>query len=132
MNMINLSEFAGGAVDERFNIELQEVLENMQNLNTDPLKARTITLKITLKGNADRNLSDVLVDAKTSLVPANGISATLMLDRDKKGKAVAAELKSGIPGQSFISDNGDVLDDKGKAVLSDEEIKKSSKVVNFK
>lgn len=132
MNMINLSEFAGGAVDERFNIELQEVLENMQDLNTDPLKPRTITLKITLKGNDERNLSSVLVDAKTSLVPANGIAATLLLDHDKSGKPVAAELKSGIPGQSFISDNGEVLDDKGKAVMTDEEIQKVSKVVNFK
>lgn len=132
MNMINLSEFAGGAVDERFNIELQEVLENMQNLNTDPLKARTITLKITLKGNSDRNLASAVVDAKSSLVPANGISSTLILDQDKKGNPVAAELKSGIPGQSFISDKGEVLDDKGNTIMTNEEIKQASKVVNFK
>jgi len=132
MNMIKLSEFAGGAVDERFNIELKEVLENMQDLNTDPLKNRSITLKITLKGNADRNLSSVLVDAKSTIVPADGISATLILDRDEKGSPVAAELKSGIPGQSFISDSGEILDDKGQTVMTEEEIRQATKLVNFK
>lgn len=132
MTNIKLSDFAGGAVDERFNIELEEVLKNINDLNTDPSKKRKITITVTMTGNDERNLSSVLVEAKTVLVPAMGISSTLLLDHDEKGKPVAAELKSGIPGQSFISEQGEVLDDKGQAVLSDEEIEKSSKVVNFK
>lgn len=132
MNMIKLSDFAEGAVDERFNIELQEVLENMQDLNTDPLKNRSITLKITLKGNADRNLSSVVVDAKTSLVPADGISTTLILDHDEKGQPVAAELKSGVRGQSFFNDNGEVLNDKGEVLPSEVTAEEVSKIVNFK
>ena len=116
---INLSEFADGAVDERFNHELQKVLENLADLNTDPLKARKITLTMTLKGSEQRNISNVSVEAKTTLAPAIGIESTLLLDYDDKGKPVAAELKSGIPGQSFISTDGEVLDDKGKPVVEE-------------
>lgn len=129
MNMVNLSTFAEGAVDERFNIELAKVLENLQDLNTDPLKTRKITLTITMKGSEQRNLANVSVDAKTALAPAIGIESTLLLDYDKEGKPVAAELKSGIPGQSFISDQGEVLDDKGKPVVDSE---KTEKVVQFR
>lgn len=132
MTNIKLSEFAGGAVDERFNLELQEVLKNINDLNTDPTKKRKITITVTMTGNDDRDLSSVLVEAKTVLVPAMGISSTLILDHDEKGKPVAAELKSGIRGQSFISEDGEILDDKGQAVLTDEDIKQSSKLINFK
>jgi hypothetical protein len=52
-NMINLTEFADGAVAERVNIELQKVLENLTDPNTDPKKVRTITVEISMKGEID-------------------------------------------------------------------------------
>lgn len=98
----------------------------MADLNTDPVKARKITLTITLKGSEQRNLSNVMVDSKIAIAPPIGIETTLLLDKDNKGNAVAAELKSGIPGQSFISQDGEILDDKGKPV------EEPSNVINFK
>lgn len=127
MPNIKLSNFAEGAVDERFNLELKKALENLADLNTDPLKARKITLTITLKGNEERDIASVDVTGKVALVPANGISARIMIGSEN-GKLVANELKSGVPGQMFVDDNGDVLDDKGEPVPEE----KSGNVVNFK
>ena len=50
--MIDLSGLADGAVSERFQLELQRVLENIADPNTDPKKARTLTLTLTLNCKA--------------------------------------------------------------------------------
>ena len=125
---LNLSNIANGAVDERFNLELVKVLKNIADLNTDPGKARKITLTVTFKGGTERNMAKVSVDAKTTLAPAIGIETVLLLDHDKNGP-VANELKSGVPGQSFISEDGEVLDDIGKPVLVEKE---DNNLINFK
>ena len=130
VKMVELSKLANGAVDERLNIELQKVLENIQDENTDGTATRKITLSITLKPNKERSLANVSVQAKTTLAPATGIGSVLILDVDGKGNAVAAELKSGAPGQSYFNDDGEVLNDKGKPVLVEDP--KQNKVLGFK
>lgn len=130
VKMVELSKLANGAVDERLNIELQKVLDNIQDENTDAIAARKITLAITLKPDETRSLANVSVQAKTTLAPAISIGSVLMLDVDTKGNAVAAELKSGIPGQSYFNEDGEVLNDKGKPVLVEES--KQNKVLGFK
>lgn len=125
--IVDLNEFAGGAVSEKFNIELQKVLENISDPNTDFKKARKVTLVVTLKSNENRNLANVSVEAKSSIAPPQPIGTELLIDTDKDGRITGAELKSGIPGQMYVSEDGEVLDDKGlkpKAV--------DSKVVGFK
>lgn len=54
----NLSEMSNGAVNERFNYELQKVVENICDPNTDPKKKRKITL--TWKLAAIRNIKKYL------------------------------------------------------------------------
>ena len=43
---LNLAEMANGAFMEQFNIELKKVLANIADPNTDPKKARKITLVV--------------------------------------------------------------------------------------
>ncbi|MGD6778815.1 replication terminator protein [Sutcliffiella horikoshii] len=116
--IINLSDFAEGAVAERVNIELQKALENLADPNTDPKKARTITLKITMKGDDKRDLANVTVTANTKLAPAKDIETRIVLDRDGKGKVVGQELKSGARGQTFVDVEGDVSTDTGEKIIS--------------
>jgi len=40
MTRINLATLAGGAAQERFNYELQKVLENISDANTEPKTKR--------------------------------------------------------------------------------------------
>jgi hypothetical protein len=116
-NMIDLSNFADGAVAERVNIEIQKVLENLADPNTDAKKARTITVKITMKGDEKRDLANVSVQASSKLAPAKEIETKIVLDRDGRGKIVGQELKSGVKGQVFMDSDGDVAEDTGKKIV---------------
>jgi uncharacterized protein YuzE len=114
---INLSSFADGAVSERFNIELLKVLENISDPNTDPKKSRKLQLNITLKGNENRDIASVGIQAKTTLAPAKDIESNIVLDYDSNGKVIGSELKSGIKGQTYVNEDGEVVDDKGNDIV---------------
>ncbi|PUB12599.1 replication terminator protein [Paenisporosarcina sp. OV554] len=128
--IIDLNTFAGGALAEKVNIEMQKALENIADPNTDHKKARKVTVSITLKANERRNLANVIVDTKSTLVPAVGVESELIIDFTPEGDITGAELKSGIPGQAFISDDGEILDDKGKPLPAEKP--KNQKIVQFK
>lgn len=128
--IIDLNTFAGGALAEKVNIEVQKVLENIADPNTDHKKARKVTVSITFKANEKRNLANVVIDTKSALTPSLGVESELIIDYTSSGEVTGAELKSGIPGQSFISDNGEILDDKGMQIPA--EVPTIQKVVQFK
>lgn len=115
--MIDLTDFAGGAVAERFNIELQRVLENIADPNTDPKKPRKLILTLTVKADENRDIANVSIQTKTSLVPAKDIETKIVMDYDAKGNVVGAELKSGAKGQIFIDDDGEIADDRGNKII---------------
>lgn len=118
---IDLNTFANGALAERANEELQRILENIADPNTDAKKKRKLTLSITLSADNKRDVILTNVMAKSTLAPAEPIEAKILMDLDNHGKVTGAELKSGIKGQTYIDvETGDVHDDIG------------SKVINFK
>ena len=113
---LNLAEMAQGAFMEQFGIELAKVLTNIKDPNTDPKKARKITLTATLKANEDREIATFEVQSKAALVPAKPLATTIIIDKDGDGKVVAAELKSGQKGQTFLDEDGEVKDDVGNVI----------------
>lgn len=118
---IDLNTFANGALAERANEELQKILENIADPNTDAKKKRKLNLTITLSADNKRDVILTNVIAKSVLAPAEPIEAKILMDLDNSGKVTGAELKSGIKGQTYIDvETGDVHDDVG------------SKVINFK
>ena len=50
---ITLFDLMDGAVKERAGLVLKQVLENIRDLNTDPCKARTLTVKFTFAADGD-------------------------------------------------------------------------------
>ncbi|SFG09882.1 hypothetical protein [Sporolactobacillus nakayamae] len=114
---INLQTLAGGAVAERFNRELQQVLNNIADPNTDAKKKRKLTITVTFAPKEDRSLANISVLAKKGLVPAKEIETSFMLGQDQNGHVVAKELVSGIPGQTFIDQDGDIASDNGEKVV---------------
>jgi hypothetical protein len=120
---INLQELAGGAVSEKFNRELQKVLNNIADPNTDAGKVRTIELKIKLKADEKRDVINATVSAVSKLAPAKEVETKIMLGRDNAGRVVGAELKSGIPGQTFIDEAGDVAEDDGTKIIDLRKVK---------
>lgn len=116
MPKINLSNLANGSVAERIDMELQRVLENIADPNTDPKKARKLTVTVTLKADEKRDIANVSIQTKSTVVPAKDVETKFVLDRDNSGKVVGAELKSSAKGQMMIDKDGDVADDKGEKV----------------
>lgn len=116
MGKIDLTNFADGAVAERFDQALQQVLENIADPNTDPKKARKITVTLTVKADEKRDIANVSIQTKTALTPAKEVETRIVVGMDGGGKVVGAELKSGSKGQMFIDSEGDVAEDTGKKV----------------
>lgn len=111
-NMISLDNFADGALAEKFNLALVEVLNNIRDMNTDFKPKRKVTLELTIVPSEDRELAEVIINTKTKLAPAKAVPAILIIDTDGRGNALASEFKKQIPGQStMIADpeTGEVL-----------------------
>lgn len=88
---VSLETLGQGAALERFNLALQDVLDNIQDLNTDPKKARTVTLKATIKPSDDREVGSIMVDVVSKLAPIAPFDVRVFLGRDKDGKGYASE-----------------------------------------
>jgi uncharacterized protein YuzE len=114
---LNLAEMAQGAFMEQFHRELNQVLTNIADPNTDPKKARKITLTMTLKPDENREVVTVETQSKSTLVPPKPLGTTIIIDRDNDGSVVGAELKSGQKGQMYMDQEGEVRDDRGNKVV---------------
>ena len=104
VNEITLANLANGAMEERFNGVLAEVLENIVNPNTDAKKIRKITLTIAFAPREDREFAAVAFDVKPTLAHARPVGTGIMIGQDGAGKVVAAEYRNTIPGQLGLED----------------------------
>ena len=118
-DLLTLANMAGGAVLERFNIEMQKVITNIADPNTDPKKKRSVTIKVTVSPNEQRNMAVLDIETKPVLVPAMPVNTSIVIDRDKKGNVVAAELLSNHPMQRMIdTETGEIVDGISSAKLT--------------
>lgn len=111
-NMINLEKFAEGALAEKMNGALKEVLENIQDPNTDFKLKRKLTLEMTFVSGEDRELAEVSMIEKTKLAPNKPIATKIVIGTDGKGGVLASEYKKQVPGQSAMRVNeetGEIL-----------------------
>jgi len=113
--IVDLNQFAQGALSERFNEELLKILQNIADPNTDPTKVRTLTIKVKIAGDDQRNLANAMIEAQAKTVPAREVPAKVLIDYDENGQLTGAELKSGIPGQTYLEEDG-VYSDKGEKI----------------
>ncbi len=86
-----LCEIGRGAAVERFDLELQKVLDNIQDPNTDPKKARSVVLTFTITPDEDRGVGKYAIDAQAKLAPIKAHPGRVFLGRDQDGHGVASE-----------------------------------------
>jgi len=101
-NMINLETFADGALAEKVNMALKEVLANITDPNTDYKVKRKLTIDMTLESDEARELTEISIIAKPKLAPSKALSAKIVIGTDGKGNVLASEYKKQIPGQSTM------------------------------
>lgn len=92
-----------GGVMEAIEHGLQQIMDNIADPNTEAKKVRKLVVEVKFKPNEHRNLADVecKVDART--VPQAPQVVSILIDKDRSGKAVAAELHTGEnPGQERL------------------------------
>lgn len=109
---INLETFADGALAEKVNMALRDVLENITDPNTDWKVKRKVTVDMTLETGEDRELTEVTIVAKTKLAPSKALAAKIVIGTDGKGGVLASEYKKQLPGQSTMrvdEETGEVI-----------------------
>lgn len=97
MELVTLSNLAGGALAERFADALQQVLENIQDPNTDAEKKRTITMQLVIAPDGDREVGSVVINVQTKLAPLKHLSTFFHMGV-KNGDVVVYEQNPKQPG----------------------------------
>lgn len=104
---ISLFDLLDGGVKELAALNLRRVLDNIQDVNTDAKKTRSLTVKFTFLPNEDRDTVnvDIAVDCKT--VPVRAVATTLDIG-EENGRTVAVERPKYTPGQLFLNESASV------------------------
>lgn len=126
---LDLSNLADGGLQEKLDHELEKVLENILDLNTEAKAKRKINITLTLSANEERTVVDTVMNVKSTLAPQNGVGTTILVGRDyETGELHANELKSTVPGQMYFDENGEVRTDVGQPVA---EIENTNEIIDF-
>lgn len=130
---INILQLAQGAVQEKLDREFEKVFENIQDPNVKATAKRTITLKIDLVPDDVRQVVKTNVTATSKLAPTDPVTTTILTGKDlTTNKIEARELQSGVLGQTYIDEKGDLRTDTGDPVdVIEKETKKKSKVIDL-
>jgi len=132
---VNLNEFANGALLDRVNNDLQKIIENIYDPNTDATKARKLNITIALTPDKNREVIATDINTKITLASSQGVSTTMLLGKDTQtGKVVGRELASGAKGQTYFDASGVIRNDEGKPIeeAKDEDALEQNKIARFK
>lgn len=101
----SLDELMDGALTERFNMEMERVLQNVFDPNTEPKSKRNITISITITPNERRDAAEFKVDVKSRLAHPIAVAQTVLLAQSDDGTVTATEVTNQLPGQLDIGGN---------------------------
>jgi len=79
---VTLKSLNSGAALDLFESEFDKLLVNLADENTDAQKARTITLKLTVKPTANREQAITTVEVKSSLAPTKPHAGMVVFTSD--------------------------------------------------
>ena len=81
---VSLDSINSGAVSEMFEEELEKVLSNIADDNTDAQKVMAITIKLVIKPSKDRSKADTLLSIHSQLAPLKPNESFILLSSDGK------------------------------------------------
>lgn len=97
-NVSSLLDMANGAIKERLDYEMGRVIQNIGDPNTKAAAKRTITVKIILEPDEERQHIEVSATASSTLAPMHPVKTALAVGNEE-GHVVAVELTPQIPDQ---------------------------------
>lgn len=111
---LSLSTVCGGCAEERFNFELQKILENILDPNTDATAERSVTLTVKVKPDEDRQMMRSTLTVSSKPAPLSPQSSFAMVGKDVRGKAEAHEVKPFVQSEFQFPENVTQLKKEGK------------------
>jgi len=87
---MTLGEIGNGALEERFQVELQRVLNNIADPNTDVKAKRVITVQVTFRPGKNRDDAAIDVRCSSKLAGITSVESMVFIGR-RDGKVVAVE-----------------------------------------
>lgn len=93
---LNVSTLSGGALVERIQDEISKAIANITDPNTPAKKARTVTMKMTIKPNEQRNMAEVSVSTSSTLCAPTPIETGIYIgmkpaDQNPRGQGRAGK-----------------------------------------
>ena len=101
---INLSNLGDGAANELFERELDRVLKDILDPNTEATAQREINLKLLFKPDDERDLGATGIKVSSKLAGSRVFVTKVAFGRDKSGHVEAREIFSGQ--QTLFDDDG--------------------------
>jgi hypothetical protein len=101
-DVVTLATIGDGAAGELFQAELDRILKNIADPNTDPKAKREITLKVTVAPDESREMAAVLIKCTSKLAGLKGHQTAVFFGRSA-GQLVAVESN---PKQKGLFDEG--------------------------
>ena len=102
---VDLSQLAGGTLQEKFDREITRVIDNMQDPNTPFSDKRGITINISFAQNEMRDDAKIEISLKTKLAGVLSAKTNFAMGKDlKSGEVIVNEYGKQIPGQMTFSD----------------------------
>lgn len=95
----SIVQMAMGAIQERVDLEMSRIIDNIIDPNTKATAKRTLTIKIELVPADDRRTIGVSATAKSNLVATNAVTTALFITSDHNGEMAVVEMVPEIPGQ---------------------------------
>lgn len=116
---VDLSQLAGGTLQEKFDREITRVIDNMQDPNTPFGEKRKITINISFVQNEMRDDAKIEISLNSKLAGVISAKTNFAMGKDlKSGEVVVNEYGKQIPGQMSFSDIGQKEEGSGAKVTS--------------